>query len=304
MDEPFAAGPRPVDRRRTQLRLLAGLGRGAFLLGGVATWMLAGSPGLSALGLFEVRREQPAGAAPAAPPSAEPLAAPSAASGQELPAAVRQVAEQQGGLDQRVAAMEQRISQLDLQTQAAAGNAARAEGLLVAFAARRAIERGAPLGYLADQLRLRFGEARPRAVQIVIDASRNPVTLDQLLARLDGLAPQLQQAPEREGAISWLSRELSELFVVRREDSPSPAPERRLERARLFLETGRTEAAVSEVQNLPNAAGAADWIRDANRYAAAQRALDLIETTAILEPRQLRDGAGRSVEQPSPIARD
>ena len=300
MDEPFAAGSRPVDRRRTQLRLLAGLGLGAFLLGGVATWLLAGSPGLSALDLFEVRRGEPV----AVPPGPDPVTAPSPAASEELPAAVRQVAEQQGGLDQRVAAMEQRLSQLDLQTQAAAGNAARAEGLLVAFAARRAIERGAPLGYLADQLRLRFGEARPRAVQIVIDAAQDPVTLDQLIARLDGLAPQLQQAPQREGAISWLSRELSELFVVRREDSPSPAPERRLERARLFLETGRTEAAVSEVQNLPNAAGAADWIRDANRYAAAQRALELIETTASLEPRQLRDGAGRSVEQPSPIARD
>jgi hypothetical protein len=73
--------------------------------------------------------------------------------------AVERVEEQQGGLDQRLAAAEQRLTQLDLQAQAAAGNAARAESLLIAFATRRAVERGAELGYLSDQLRLRFGRA-------------------------------------------------------------------------------------------------------------------------------------------------
>ena len=217
---------------------------------------------------------------------------------------VERVVEQQGGLDQRLAAMEQRLARLDLQSQAAAGNAARAEALLVIFATRRSIERGVPLGYLADQLRLRFGDAQPNAVQTVIDVSRDPVTLDRLLARLDGLAPRLGDAPPDEGALSWLSRELSELFVVRRENSPSPAAARRLERARLFLESGRAGAAAAEIGNLPNAAAASDWIADAERYATAQRALELLETTAILEPRSLRDGAGRSVEQPSPVAGD
>jgi len=46
----------------------------------------------------------------------------------------------------------------------AAGNAARAEGLLVAIAARRAIDNGTPLGYLTDQLRLRFGSSQSEAV--------------------------------------------------------------------------------------------------------------------------------------------
>ena len=61
---------------------------------------------------------------------------------------VERVAEQQGGLDQRLAAAEQRLTRLDLQAQAAAGNAARAEGLLIAFAVRRALDRGADWGYL------------------------------------------------------------------------------------------------------------------------------------------------------------
>src|SRR5207342_3202960 len=108
------------------------------------------------------------------------------------------------------------------------------------------------------------------SVRAVLAAERDPVTLDQLIARLDGLAPQLGESAPNEGTFDWLSRELGELFVVRREDAPSPAPERRLERARLFLESGRTEAAVAEVRNLPNAAKAGDWIADADRYAATQ----------------------------------
>ena len=110
---------------------------------------------------------------------------------------------------------------LDLQAQAAAGNAARAEGLLISFATRRSIERGAELGYLADQLRLRFGDALPNAVRTLTDMSRNPVTLDQLLARLEGLEPKLRSSPQ-EPSLHRLRRELSNLFVIRRQSAPSP----------------------------------------------------------------------------------
>jgi len=294
-----------VRRRQTQIRTILGVALGAFLLGGLLTYYLAGPDDLSPGTIFQLKSDTDS--APAAEPTTatQPAPQPSpsqTASGQRLVTAERmeQVAEQQGGLDQRVAAMEQRLTRLDLQAQAAAGNAARAEGLLIAFATRRAIERGAPLGYLADQLRLRFGDAHPNSVRTVIDAARNPVTLDQLIARLDGLAPVLGEIPSNEGTMAWLSQQMSELFVVRSEDTPSPATEKRLERARLFLQSGRPEAAVAEVRHLPNAAAAASWISDAERYAAAQRALELLETTAILEPRELRDGSGNRVEQPSP----
>jgi hypothetical protein len=213
--------------------------------------------------------------------------------------AVERVAEQQGGLDQRLAAAEQRLAQLDLQTQAATGNAARAEGLLIAFATRRTMERGAELGYLADQLRIRFSDALPNAVNTVIETSRNPITLDQLLARLEGLGPELSNSTE-EPSLERFQRELSELFIIRRESSPSPQPERRLERARYFLESRRVSAAIEEVKKLPGASRAQAWIRDAERYAAAQQALDLIETSAVLEPRRLRDGEGNRVKQASP----
>lgn len=233
---------------------------------------------------------------------ADPQTAAAAAEAVDAVQKVERVAEAQGGFDQRLAAMEQRLARLDLQAQAASGNAARAEGLLIAFATRRAIERGAPLGYLADQLRLRFGDARPNAVRTIIEAARDPVTLDQLMARLERLSPELVSAPKSEGFWTRTQRELDNLFIIRRETSPSPAPRRRLERAKLFLESGRVEAAVAEVKNMPGAAAGdvQEWVQDAERYAAAQAALDLVETAAVLDPRDLRDARGNKVEQLSP----
>src|SRR5688572_26139674 len=238
MAEPFSTAPTTAGRRKRQTRALVGLGLGAFLVGSVATWVLAGSPGMPSLDLFTFKNEPPA-APVAAAPAATPTRAVAVEGGQT--AELEEMAVTQGGLDQRVAAMEQRLARLDLQTSAAAGNAARAEGLLITFAARRAIERGAELGILGDQLRLRFGSAQPDAVRTVLAASRDPVTLDELVAQLEGLAPRLAATPPEEGALGWLSRELGDLFVVRRESSPSPAPVRRLERARLFLESGRAD---------------------------------------------------------------
>ena len=185
-----------------------------------------------------------------ASPTSEPTPTPSAS--QAAQEAVDRVAEQQGGLDTRLAAAEQRLARLDLQAQAAAGNTARAEGLLIAFATRRALEKGAELGYLADQLRLRFGDAMPNAVDTIIRTSRNPITLDQLIARLEGLSPKLAE-PSSQNGFARFGEELSQLFVVRRESAPSPQPQRRLDRARLFLESGRTDSAIAEVRNLPGA---------------------------------------------------
>jgi hypothetical protein len=297
MEEPYRSFAQAAPRKGGGLSPTAWIVSGLLVLGALIT--LVWWQGFGTDDLVRVVREEPVELA-----AAEPTPLPAAASLEADPVAaaarVEQVVEQQGGLDSRVAAMEQRLTRIDLQLEAATGNAARAEGLLIAFAARRAIERGAPLGYLGDQLRLRFGDARPNAVQTIVEVSRDPVTLDQLIARLDGLAPQLVDDEPRGDVVGWFGRELSELFVVRREDQPSPQPTRRIDRARLFLETGRPDAAVAEVRNLPNAREAAGWIEDAERYARAQRALELIETTAILETRGLRDGAGNLVQQPSP----
>lgn len=209
---------------------------------------------------------------------------------------------QERALSRRVADLEDRLSRINVQAQAASGNAARAEGLLIAFAARRALDRGSPLGYIEDQLKLRFVAAQPVAVTTIINASKTPVTLDQLRNQLDEIAPELTTGSDTPGFWAGFSKELRDLFVVRREGSASPAPEQRLERARRYLETGRVEAALAEVSRLPGKEDAQDWITLAKRYIDARRALDLIETAAILEPRELRTAAGTQVTQPSPLA--
>ena len=233
-------------------------------------------------------------------PLAQAVAALEEGDAQGAAEAVTRVAEQQGGIDQRLAAAEQRLARLDLQAQAAAGNAARAEGLLIAFATRRAVERGAELGYLADQLRLRFSDQWPNAVNTIINFSRDPIRYDNLTARLDGLGPQLV---ERDEGISWgrFTEELSQLFVIRRESTPAPLPEMRLERARIALEQGRYQNAIDEIRGMPGADEAEAWIADAERYRDAMLALEVIETAAVLDQSGLRDGAGNVVRQPSPI---
>ena len=194
-----------------------------------------------------------------------------------------------GGLAARVAELEQRLSRINLQAESASGNASRAEGLLVAFAVRRALDRGLSLGYLEAQLRLRFGDDQPNAVKTIIETSREPVTLEQLRAELDAIAPELVGRSGDKGSLwTGLRRELGELFVVRPAGTQSPRATERLERARRYLAGGMVDQAIAEVEAMPGAADAGDWLIDARRYHEARRALDLIETAAILEP---RDGA-------------
>src|SRR5207245_10335509 len=54
--------------------------------------------------------------------------------------------------DARVAQLEERLSHVENATQRAEGFAGRADALVVAFAARRAIDRGVALGYLENLL--------------------------------------------------------------------------------------------------------------------------------------------------------
>ncbi len=64
----------------------------------------------------------------------------------------------------------------------------------------------------------------------------------------------------------------------------------------------RIPNAISEVERLPNAQAADTWIADARRYQDTQKALDLLETTAMLESHRLQDSAGAAVNQQSPLA--
>jgi hypothetical protein len=202
----------------------------------------------------------------------------------------------------RIAELEDRLTRINVEAQAASGNAARAEGLLVAVAARRALDSGTPLGYIEGQLRLRFGQAQPRAVATIINAAREPVTLVDLQSELDDIGPRLTGNPP--GASWWtaLSREARELVIIRKSSTPSPLPDRAYRRARQLLESGRVDDALAEVERLPGRETADRWMQMARRYREARRALDLIETAAILEPRQMRTSGGATVAQASPFA--
>lgn len=278
--EPTA--PRPGGSGRTVL--LAALL--SFLLGAALTGWLAWS---GRVPLLTQRSAIPATMPRAAPSPTAPPATPEG------------LAVTQSSLEQRLGALEQRLDRIDLQAAAAAGNATRAEGMLIAFAARRALERGSPLGPLEDQLKLRFADAQPNAVQAIVDASAQPVTLDQLIAGLAQLGPEIAQA--HKAPLGWvrIRDEISELFVVRHDSTSSVTPASRLDHARAALYSGRVEDAVGEVERLPNARAAQDWLTSARRYVAAQRALDLIETTALLDSRRLGDDQGHKVDQPSPL---
>ena len=182
---------------------------------------------------------------------------------------------------ERIAALEQRIETLSRAAEAAAGNATHAESIMIAAAARRAVERGEPLGYLANQLRLRFAVAQPDAVERVIAAAAHPVTLSYLAAELERLAPTLKGAPAQSGW-SWVRRETGDLFTIRRNDRLSPDPEARLQRARLYLANGRVDMAVGEINQLPGRAAARTWLGQARDYQIATRALDAIEASAVI----------------------
>ena len=203
-----------------------------------------------------------------------------------------------GALDQQVSALEQRLAQLNLQAAAFGGNSVRAEGLLVALAVRRAIERGTGLGYLEEQLRTRFGAARPDAVNTLVAAGKTPVTLDTLAAQLDALGPALLGQPTDEGGWDRFTRELGSLFVIRREAGQVKQPALRLDQARLLLRSGKIAEAMAEVARMPGSLAAKDWQVAAQRYADAQAALDQIEQAALTEPERLKGGDGEAVKQP------
>lgn len=270
--DPPASRPRPL---RTALFVaLIAFVVGALLMG----WALTRyGPARALIGLDRV---PPAfTTAPAVPvatvsPLAPPLGPPAAA---PPPAASPLV-------DTRVSELEARIARADLRAAAAAANAGRAEGLLIAFAARRAIDRGTGLGYIEGLLRERFGASQPRAVAQVIAAAQRPVTLARLRQELDAIAPRLTNAVTDADWWTATRRTLGTLVIVRREGAPPTTPDDRLVRARLLIDGGQVDGALAEVSRLPGAASAVGWSTEARRYIEAQQALDILEAAAILPP--------------------
>lgn len=180
-----------------------------------------------------------------------------------------------------ITALEQRTAQVSGEAASSAGYASRAEALMVAFAARRAIDRGMGLGYLEQQLRDRFNAARPAEVDTVIRTARNPVTVEDLRLSLDTIGPQLAFGPGDRGWFDAIGRQLGSLVVIHQQGMPSPAPGDRLDRIRRLLAQRQVEAAMGEVDRLPGGEQATRWKAAAKRYVDAHRSLDTLEATAL-----------------------
>lgn len=280
-----AGEPRP-GRTRPWLQPLL-IGAAAFALGiAVMIWVLTR---WDAVGQFLGIVPEPAVPVAAAPPSQPSLLQPQPALRPADPS-----------VDQRIAALEQRLGEVGTDAQVVVGNVDRAEGLLVAFAARRALERGVGLGYLEGLLRQRFGETQPEAVGTIIAFAQQPVTLQQLQAGLTELGPRLTGGGPDQGFWQALGAELANLVVVRRAGTQSTDPRERLARAMARLEAGQVDQALEEVQRLPGRENGRDWLQSAQRYTAARQALDTIELAAFVEPRMAPPAASARPSTPAP----
>ena len=204
------------------------------------------------------------------------VAAPAAAAVDPATLAARESA-----LAAQLAALEARTAGLNMDVTQSQDRAGQAEAILISFAARRAIERGAPLGYLEDQLRQRFGTTQQAAVDTVIQAGRDPVTIEALRQALDANRSMLLN-PGADGWFAGFMDEMRRLVVLHDANTPSPLPADRLARAQRLLDAGQVEPALEEVARLPGGTQAANWSAAARRYIAARQALDTLETAAIV----------------------
>lgn len=184
--------------------------------------------------------------------------------------------------EQKIADLQNRVAAVESATQRAEGSAGRADALVIAFAARRAIDRGVALGYLENLLVDRFGQDHRAAVATVITASHQPVRLDDLVTEYDALGPDLRRGGPQDSWWTNLKRELGDLVEVHSAERPATNPEAEYQRARQRLVSGDVDQALAETMRLPGAARAGDWVTKARRYILAHRALDEIESGALM----------------------
>jgi hypothetical protein len=276
----FPTAIEPAPRKGVSWRTLAVVGAvmlvGGGALGGWLALDYAAAPTLVA----------------ARPTAAQPALAPAQPVQPTMPAGAPPApltATQEGTIATRLALLEDRLARISVAADGASGNAAKAEAMLLALAARRALDRGLPLGVIEAQLRLRFGETQPVAVNAIIAAGRAPVTEDELAAQLVALRGRLDVAPDA-GILDRIRSNIDSLIVIRPSGSPSPTAANRYMRAMQALERGRIDLAIVEIEAMPGAVDAdvTAWLRTARLRNDASRALDLIESAALLEPGAFR----------------
>lgn len=185
----------------------------------------------------------------------------------------------------RISQLEERLARVENASQRAAGSAGRADNLLIAVAARRAIDRGVALGFLERLLVDRFGSTHQRAVATIVTSARQPVLLSSLIADFESLGPQLRRGGPSDDWWTGVKRELGSIITVHSARRPATTPDVRFERALRRLQAGDVDQALAETMRMPGATSADAWIENARRYIAVHRALDEIEAAALMSPR-------------------
>ena len=253
----------------------SGMGWGARLL--VALVLILGG---AAAAVWSLAHYQPAARFLGIAPPPQPVVVTPRPVATALPAAP--VTAPASNSEARIAALESRVDALQNATQRAEGFAGRADALVVAFAARRAIDRGVALGYLEPLLVDRFGAQHRAAVATIITASRQPVKLNDLTREYQSLGAELRSGGPQDSWWTNLKREVGSLVEVHRAERPATNPEARYNRALQQLSAGDVDQALAETMRLPGAQNAGDWVNRARRYIAVHRALDEVESAALL----------------------
>ena len=189
------------------------------------------------------------------------------------------------GETRELRSLEGRLARLEQATAKAQGSAGRADALVVAFAARRAIDRGVALGYLETLLVERFAAQHQGAVATIITASHKPVLLNELIREYDALGPDLRSGGPKDDWWAGFRRSFGSLIEVHRSDRPPVNADARYARAMQRLSAGDVDQALAETMRMPGAASASAWVDKSRRYVAVHRALDEIESGALLTPR-------------------
>ena len=278
---PMAQSAQPASRSKMKFKYIMLLLLFAFAGGAIATWWLADSFGILT------------------PPGATDAVE---ADGNNSPPSAANVAPVSPSAAGMTAQVEGQVVPVYVTDSVISSEALRGEGLLLTYAVRRTLDNGAPLGYLAEQLRLRFGATQPQAVRTVISAVKAPVTIANLQTELGGLAPELISGKREDGVWAMMTHELSQLFVLRRDGVAALAPEQRLVRAQALIEGGKMAAAMQEVAAMPGASAAQPWLVRAKRYTDARKALDRLEQMALIRPVVMPMAVPTATEAPAPKA--
>ncbi len=178
----------------------------------------------------------------------------------------------------------------------AAQDAQTAQSVMLAAAARRAIETGQALGPLEPPLRARFGQSYAGPVEALVAASARPVTLTRLQQDFDRIEGALASEPA--AASDWwtsFKSAIDSIVSVRRAGESHVDPAAQTALAAQRLANGDVAGAAAIMARLPASPTATGWLADARRYRAAQAAIAQIEAAALAPPSVMPSVAGSAV---------